>query len=488
MRSHGSEVDLLYVFHAETDDEGWRRFNDAFDQFDFRARIERVPISLPLDAAHPGYLDAVVLFLEEMRKHLPANPFRLIAPVGLLRLESAITYLTANSAVRIGVLKPLRIPGGASLPFGNRIEVETVPVDGDDDAYAVEEPVAAPLDLREPDRHLIDDLAAHFGCVGDHPRFRRQLESAQTLAPLGHPILLHGEIGSGRRRFAELIHQLSGRSPSRFVALTCSSVSPTLIESVCFGYHKGAIAGSSRRYTGKFEQADGGTLYLNGIDSLPLRIQDALVSVIDEGYIRPLGAGSARRVDVRIIASTTRELNREALEGTFSSALLRRLEPGTIDIMPLRERSSDIPRIALEIVDRLNREGAGAKTIAPEALRLLQSREWPGNLLDLRQVLVRAYMAANTPVISVEDIAMSEEVGSMGIGGTGLPHLYPGFSLERFLSNLRRRLINKALNLADMNQSEAARLLGISPQAVHKFVKLRQREEQENENDRRLDL
>ena len=311
--------------------------------------------------------------------------------------------------------------------------------------------------------------AAHsVGMVGGHPLFRRVLETAATLAPYDVPILIQGETGTGKELLAHLIHLNSQRREKPFVPVNCAALPRELVESILFGHKRGAFTGANRDQTGKFALADGGTLFLDELGDLPLDAQAKMLRVMEDGMVEPLGSSHSVRVDVRIVAATNRPLTQAINEGKFREDFFYRFAE-VLHLPALRERRSDIPKLALHILDRLNKSLPEPKRLSQRALDKLYRADWQGNVRDLMNVIERAAFLTTNQTIQPEDLQV-RTISNM-TQKLSQPEPHEGFSLEEYLSTSRRSLIEKALQLAEGNQSMAARLLGITPQAVHKFLK-----------------
>lgn len=197
-------------------------------------------------------------------------------------------------------------------------------------------------------------VVKELGIVGDHPAMSRALEIGAGLAASSAPILILGETGTGKELFARFVHRLSERPADNFVPLNCAAIPKDLVESVLFGHKKGAFTGAVCDQTGKFDRADGGSLFLDEVGELPVSTQAKLLRVLEDELIEPLGADKAHKVTVRIIAATNQDLGKAIKRGRFREDLYYRLNLGEIRLPPLRERKSDIPKIALHILDRVN--------------------------------------------------------------------------------------------------------------------------------------
>jgi DNA-binding NtrC family response regulator len=315
-----------------------------------------------------------------------------------------------------------------------------------------------------------DTVVQELGIVGDHPGMRRALEVGATLAPTTAPILILGETGTGKELFARFVHNLSGCPREKFVPLNCGAIPAELIESVLFGHKKGSFTGAATGQAGKFDQADGGTLFLDELGELPLPAQVKLLRVLQDGVIEPLGAKRPHRVDVRVVAATNQNLSKAIKRGAFREDLYFRLNLGEIVLPPLRERRTDIPKIALHVLDSVNRRQKKPKRLSQASLARLQTQDWAGNVRDLQNVLERSLLLCKKDVLDADDLLITEPThGDDPL--SALPEPRAGFSLDEYLSGARKQLFLRALDIAKYNQSEAARLLGVSPQAVNKFLR-----------------
>lgn len=314
----------------------------------------------------------------------------------------------------------------------------------------------------------IDTTRIQLGIVGDHPAMKHALEMGAMLALSQSPILIFGETGTGKELFARFIHRLSGRPKETFITVNCAAIPEPLVESLLFGHKKGAFTGAVTDQIGKFDTANKGTLFLDELGELPLSAQAKLLRVLQDGLVEPLGQTRPHKVDVRVVGATNRDLRKLVRQGKFREDLFYRLNVGEIKIPPLRERRSDIPKLSLYILDRLNGSLRRPKRLSPKALSRLQAHSWPGNVRDLENVMERSLRLCRRDVLEADDLLITEPVTCADPLDT-LPEPYEGFSLEEFLGSARKQMILRALEAANGNQSQAARLLGMTPQAVHKF-------------------
>ena len=236
-----------------------------------------------------------------------------------------------------------------------------------------------------------------------------------------------------------------------------------------FGHKKGAFTGAIADQIGKFDSADKGTLFLDELGELPQPAQAKLLRVLQDGLVEPIGQAKAHKVDVRIVGATNRDLRKLVRQGKFREDLFYRLNVGEIKLPPLRERRSDIPKLALHILDKVNGSLRRPKRLSSEALSRLQSHSWEGNVRDLENVIERSVRLCRRDVLDADDLLISEPI-TYADPLNALPDPYEGFLMDEFLGSARKQLMLRALEAASGNQSQAARLLGITPQAVHKFL------------------
>ncbi len=332
--------------------------------------------------------------------------------------------------------------------------------------YGHRSPVAVASD--EPEAR-VDEIARKLGIRGEHPALRIALQTSAALAGHRVPVLIEGETGTGKSLIAKLVHALSGRADGSLVSVNCGALPEKLVESTLFGHRKGAFTGANADHAGKFEAADGGTLFLDEVGELPLELQPKLLKVLEDGVVEPVGATKGFTVDVRVIAATNRDLKAMVAERAFREDLYYRLSFGLIRLPPLRERRSDIGHLALNALSRINRSLRLPKRLSPAAIERLEKQEWRGNVRDLENVIGRSALLVRGDVLDADDLLIDEPVRADD-PFDALPVPNESFSLESFLSSARKQLILRALEIAGGSQSGAARLLGISPQAVHKFL------------------
>jgi len=335
-------------------------------------------------------------------------------------------------------------------------------------------------DLREENRSLREALGkryVHPNVVARSVKMQEVLATVERVAPTNSTVLLGGESGVGKDLIARAIHEKSRRASGPFVKINSTAIPENLLESELFGYEKGAFTGANASKPGKFELADKGTLFLDEIGDVPPAIQVKLLRVLQEREFERLGGTRTVKVDVRLIAATNRDL-REALEqGTFREDLYYRLNVVPIDIAPLRQRKEDIPDLVNLFISRFAGDsGKQVKSISPEAMQILVNYHWPGNVRELQNIIERACALANGTVIKPEDIHLDVRPAKAANTSGFLPE---GMTLEHW----EDEMIREALRRANGNKSQAARLLGLSRNALrYRLSKIGIADEGEKEN------
>ena len=299
------------------------------------------------------------------------------------------------------------------------------------------------------------------------PASREAKESAMRAAPQGSTVLLLGESGVGKEVFAHSIHAYSTRALRPFVRVNCSAIQETLFESELFGYEDGAFTGARKGgKQGKFEMADGGTIFLDEIGDMPLAVQAKLLRVLQEQEIEKVGSEQVLKVDVRVVAATNQDLRKQADDGRFRRDLYYRLSVIPIRIPPLRERREDIPELIRVFWEDLKKgHGIYHKALSPEAQKMLERYEWPGNIRELRNVLERALTIVVEPTISDEQVRMIM---------AGARESREDFCLSEdcgladLVEQTERRALGFALARTNNNRLQAAKLLKISRALLYK--------------------
>jgi two-component system response regulator HydG len=305
---------------------------------------------------------------------------------------------------------------------------------------------------------VADDL------IGDSDAINALRQQIAKAAPLPINVLIQGESGSGKELVAQALHRTSPRADGPFVVVNCAAIAPTLLEAELFGYKKGAFSGADRDHPGLFEQADEGTLFLDEVGELSLECQAKLLRVIEGKPFRPVGATADVKVDVRVIAATHRDLEREAKAGRFRQDLFFRLKVIPIRVPPLREHPSDIAELALFFLERIGVQCRRSFRLTPAALNKLEAFPWPGNVRQLRAVLESTAVLSETDVIEADQVPLAAPAELEPAGNSDFPTSLDVDELETWA--IRRSLVRTAGNV-----SQAAKLLGISRDTLHTKLK-----------------
>lgn len=243
-----------------------------------------------------------------------------------------------------------------------------------------------------------------FGMIGASPAMLEVYDLIEKVAPSDVPVLIQGETGTGKELVARALHAYGQRSKARLMAENCAAVPENLLESELFGHKKGAFTGATQDRDGHFVAADGGTVFLDEIGDMPLPMQAKLLRVLQDGEVRPVGANASKRVDVRIVAATHRDLIQAVKDGTFREDLLFRLNVITIHLPALRDREGDVERLARGLLPAIAEEVGREATLSDEAVATLAAWRWPGNVRELENELRRA-VALSDGVIDVADLS-----------------------------------------------------------------------------------
>jgi PAS domain S-box-containing protein len=270
-------------------------------------------------------------------------------------------------------------------------------------------------------REEIDKASMFEEIVGSSPAVKEVLARVSQVAPTDATVLLLGETGTGKELIARAIHKRSQRAAKAFVTVNCAAIPPALIGSELFGHEKGAFTGALQRRLGRFELADGGTIFLDEIGELPADMQSALLRVLQEREFERVGGTHTIRADVRVIAATNRDLKAAMINGTFRSDLFYRLHVFPLEVRPLRERKEDIPLLVEYFIDRYaSKMGKKIRGINQKSLKLLQSYLWPGNIRELQNVIERAVIIADSEVLSIDESWLSSESAAAAPASGGL--------------------------------------------------------------------
>ncbi len=404
----------------------WSR--ETFRIFDYEP-ADRVAIELVTQRTHPEDRSAVQQFIERVSRE--GQPFdfehRLLMPDGSVKYVQVVGHPSndwPNSFELVGAVTDITGRKRAEAELRKALdEIKKL----QDQLY--KENIA----LREE----IDKASMFEDIVGDSPALQAVLARVAKVAPSDSTVLITGETGTGKELIARAIHKRSRRSSRAFVSVNCSAIPTSLIASELFGHEKGAFTGALQRRLGRFELAEGGTIFLDEIGELPAETQVALLRVLQEREFERVGGSQPIRADVRVIAATNRDLNAAIAAGTFRNDLFYRLNVFPIEMPPLRQRKEDIPTLIEYFIHRYSRR-AGKKVTGMDkrTLELLESYAWPGNIRELQNVIERSIIVCETDIFSVDPSWLSLESSSQRPGAEPIARKSPDQEREAIESAL----------------------------------------------------
>lgn len=323
-------------------------------------------------------------------------------------------------------------------------------------------------------RHARAARPARPRLIGNAPSMQRLRDMIRRVSPSDEPVLVIGESGTGKELIAREIQTGSPRAQKPFITVNCAAVAESLLESELFGHEKGAFSGAIDRRLGFFELAHEGTIFLDEIGDMPLSMQPKLLRVLQSGEFRRVGGGRVLHADVRVIAATNRPLHEEVRAGRFREDLFHRINTIQLESPPLRERTPDLEELIDSFLDEVGGRGQERHRLSPEALVVLRGYAWPGNVRELRNVIRRAVILAERPLIEVEDLPrhIREEVRARQEGGVPLPvagreGAAATNPLDQPLEEVERRHILAVLRDSNGNKTHAARRLGVSVKTLY---------------------
>ena len=339
-------------------------------------------------------------------------------------------------------------------------------------ARAIARLLAAEEQLKRENQFLKSRERSRTGeikIIGDSRKMQEVLRQLEKVVDTRVTVLIEGETGTGKELFAQSIHQHSQRRDKLFVAQNCAAFPENLLESELFGHKRGAFTGATDEKRGLFEVADGGTLFLDEVGEMPLALQAKLLRVLQEGEIRPIGATQPKRVNVRIVAATHRNLDKEVAEGRFREDLYYRLKVFPLRVPPLRERREDVAQLATFFLERYAREiGRRIAGIAQSALELLTAYEWPGNVRELENEIQRAVIQADDGAFITPEVLSPRLRKTEGVVKDVEPKKG---TLKQMMDEIEKHLLIQALREHQNNKTSAAKTLGITREGLHKKLK-----------------
>ncbi|OGT28378.1 MAG: hypothetical protein A2Z17_05580 [Gammaproteobacteria bacterium RBG_16_66_13] len=377
--------------------------------------------------------------LGELRRHDPHLPVVIMTAFGTI--ESAV------EAMKGGAFHYL------TKPFRMEQLVDTL------------EQALRECELREALRSSTSGgRAGPLGLIAESPGMRKILDLVSRAAIVDTPVLIQGESGTGKELAARALHAEGPRRERPFIAVNCSAIPETLLESQLFGHRRGTFTDAKEDRRGLFQEAEGGTLFLDEIGDMPMALQGKLLRVLQEREVHPLGAPAPVRVDVRVVAATHRDLEALCAEERFRMDLYYRLNVIPIPIPPLRERPDDLVPLVAHFLDKHGRRvGRSECTVSLEAMERFRSHGWPGNVRELENVIERALVLGHDDIVGVDDLPdvfRARPAGPSGAEGV------------RMLADVERDQIAKALRAVRGNKAAAARLLGLDRKTLYRKLDL----------------
>ncbi len=407
----------------------------------------------------PGLLRLLSIRLraEDYEVEAVESAHKALAVLHRFRPDLVITDLKMDKMDGIGLLKELQtkspglrvviitahgtIPDAVTATQSGAFGFLTKPIDKEELMETVERAMKV-----SGSTEVDDDWAMEI--ITRNQKLKEILAQAKMVAATDARVLVTGQSGTGKELLAQAIHRASPRTDKPFVAINCSAMAENLLESELFGHVKGAFTGATRNHEGLFQSAEGGTLLLDEIGDMPMRLQVKLLRVLQEHQVRPVGSTEALQTDVRVISATHRDLQEMMREGTFREDLYYRLNVVNIDLPGLDQRREDIPLLVSHFLQQIAKEGdQERKVYAPEAVELLVTAEWPGNIRQLYNVVRQNVALSRSPVISGELVqsSLGEHAGKL-------------MSFSDARDEFTRNYLSQILQITVGNVSQAARL------------------------------
>ncbi|MBA4063882.1 MAG: sigma-54-dependent Fis family transcriptional regulator [Isosphaera sp.] len=318
-------------------------------------------------------------------------------------------------------------------------------------------------------RRQLDEKFGFEGVVGNGPRMQRVVQLLRAYAPTTASVLVLGENGTGKELVAKALHANSPRRAKPFVAVNCAALNENLLDDEMFGHEDGSFTGAKGQRKGRFEYAHGGTLFLDEIGDMPPSLQAKLLRVLENGEVVRIGANAPVTVDVRVVAATNKDLQKEVEAGRFRQDLYFRLKVGTIRLPTLRERREDVPQLAAHFLrDLAKRYGKPVPKVAAATWKAFEGYDWPGNVRELRNLLDSMVVLDLDGELGLDDLPEDAGVRPHGVPGGSGPAAGPDHLVGRPLEEVERYYTERALELTGGNREEAARVLGIAERTLYR--------------------
>jgi DNA-binding NtrC family response regulator len=380
------------------------------------------------------------------------------------RPETVVVMITAHGSETIAV---------EAMKAGAEDYVPK-PFDNDEIRLVVQRALERTRLVREH-RMLLDQVQRQYGfekLIGAGPAMQRVFETIQKVAETDLTVLIRGESGTGKELVAQALHNRSSRKGRPFVAVNCAAISRELVESELFGHEKGAFTGADARRQGRFEVADGGTIFLDEIGDMPVETQAKVLRVLQERAFERVGGTKPIQVDVRVVAATHRDLEDEVKKGGFREDLYYRLKVVELELPPLRQRSEDVPALAQRFLEEVNeRLGREKQRISESALARLVRHGWPGNVRELRNVIEQAAVLGGGDVIEEEDLHLDGAATATPDSGAAVEDLPFSEAKRRTVERFERGFLLRALRAHDGNISRTAESIGMVRQSLQQKIR-----------------
>jgi DNA-binding NtrC family response regulator len=422
-------------------EEGWRvTASQSADAA--REAVEKNGFDLIVSDINLGGRTNGVALLKEFRTAAPGTEVILISGFGSLE--------TAVEAVREGAFDYV------SKPFNVNEVISTA------------RRALKGRDAGQPAAVLLKEYSEASGLIGHSPRMIDVYKQIALVAGSRSTVLVTGESGVGKELVARALHRNSSRASGPFVAVNCGAITESLLESELFGHVRGSFTGAVADKRGLFEEADGGTIFLDEIGEISLAVQVRLLRVLQENEVRRVGSSRPVRVDARVVSATNRDLEHEVKEGRFREDLYYRLSVVTLRVPPLRERTEDVPLLAAHALRQARDAGARATTISEETLALLCQHSWPGNVRELENTIAHAALYARGSVITPDDLP--EKLRKPARTAERSDKTPPMFTDLPTLDELERRYLMHVLQSVGGSRTRAAEVLGIDRRTLYRMA------------------
>ncbi len=337
---------------------------------------------------------------------------------------------------------------------------------------AIVDKAAERLRLAKANRELKRQLDERFGIegvIGNSPKMHKAIDLLRNLAPTSATVLIQGETGTGKELVAKAIHNNSPRKNKPFVALNCSSLNENLLDDELFGHEPGSFTGGDRLRKGRFEHANGGTIFLDEVGDMPLPLQAKLLRVLENGEVFRIGSNEPIKVNVRLLSATNRELEAAIAAGTFRQDLYFRLKVGTLRLPALRERREDIPILAAHFLKEFSQLHGKKVTGISDSLRhAMAVHDWPGNVRELRNTIESMVVQDSDGVLGLDDLQEGDTLRRLHLTDHAVTG--PSNLVGRPLAEVERYYVEQALGLTEGNREEAARKLGIGERTLYRMM------------------